>query len=419
MTGHVRKRGQQWEVVLELGKQPAQRCEACMARKGRTGGRLLWIDDERHESCPKCGGELDDVEARRQIVLPDRYRTKKEATARLEAEKRAEVEGTFAEPSELTLGAYLANEWLPALAGEELTTGTVRVYTGHVEQRIVPVLGRVPLQKITARHVKQLRTHMATHEGVRGSIPSAQTRKQTLIVLHKALGAAVHDGLIGRNPATGVRRPRVPKREMRFWSAEQLRIFLASTEGSRLYPVWRFLSQTGLRRGEALGLMLDSLDLDAGKAMISRQRKQDGYRAVDGPLKVDARRTVSLDAGTVEALRGQLQQQLEDAKAWGEAWQATGYVFTREDGSPWHPDRVTKLFNQAVKAAALPRLRLHDLRHPWATRPRRAGVHIKIVSERLGHKNIAMTLDLYSHALPDLGEAAAELVASLVDAPQE
>jgi integrase len=161
--------------------------------------------------------------------------------------------------------------------------------------------------------------------------------------------------------------------------------------------------------------MLDALDLDEGKVMVRRQRRQDGYAAEDGPLKQDSRRSISIAATTVETIREQLQRQLDDAKEWGEGWQATGHVFTREDGSPWHPDRVSKLFDQAVKAAALPRIRLHDLRHTWATLALRAGIHPKVVQERLGHKTINITLDTYSHVLPDMQESAAELVAALVD----
>ena len=415
MTGHVRKRGSVWEVVLELGTQTAQRCPSCAAKRGRGAGRLLWADDEQRDACPVCGGDLEDVERRRQIVLPDRFRLKTEADARLTAEKQADALGGFVEPSKLSLGAYIKDEWLPSLAGEELTAGTIRVYATHVRERIVPVLGGVPLQKLSSRDVKRLRTHMATHEGTRGGIPSAQTRKQTLVTLHKALGAAVRDGLVSTNAAHGVKRPRVHKREMQTWSAGQLHTFLEITKDTRLYPVWRFLAQTGLRRGEALGLMLDSLDLDAGKVMIRRQRKQDGYAVEEGPLKSDARRSISIDSGTVVTLRAQLQRQLDDAAEWRGAWQATGHVFTREDGSPWHPDRVSKLFEEAVKAAPVPRIRLHDLRHTWATLALRAGVHPKVVQERLGHANISITMDLYSHVMPDMQESAAELVASIVD----
>jgi len=415
VNGHVRKRGSSWEVLLECGEQAAQRCPVCIKRRGRNGGRLHWLDEGRRDSCPRCGGALDDVVARRQVILPDKFRTKAEAQQRLRQELDAADRGEFVEPSSITLKTYLEEVWLPSLAGEDLAAATVRLYRTHVDQRIVPVLGRVPLQKLTTADVTRLMTHMATHKGVRGNLPSAQTRRQTLVVLHKALRAAMRDGLVRRNAAQGVTPPRVHRREMTTWTAEHLRAFLDSTRNDRLYPLWRFMAQTGLRRGEALALQLEALDLDGGKVQVKRQRKQDGYAVQEGNLKAGERRTISIDAGTVEALRAQLQQQLDDAAEWGDAWTATGHVFTREDGTPWHPDRVSKLFDRAVKAAALPRIRLHDLRHTWATLALRAGVHPKVVQERLGHKKISITMDTYSHVLPDMQEAAAELVAALVD----
>ncbi len=415
MNGHVRKRGSSYEVILDLGRQPAQRCPACMAKKGRAGGRLLWTEDTRLDACPVCGGELEDVTGRRQLVVPERFKTERAAAKRLRQELTAADEGAFVEPSTITLGDYLTEVWLPSLAGEELAPGTVRLYRVHVDQRLVPVLGKRPLQALRGADVTELKTHMATHKGVRGKLPSAQTRRQTVVVLHKALGAAVRDGYLPRNPAQGVRPPRVRRREVTTWTAGELRTFLASTRGDRLAPLWRFLSQTGLRRGEALGLCVEALKLDAGKVEVLRQRRQDGYAVEEAELKAGERRTISIDARTVEALRAQAAQQLEDAAMGGDKWTATGFVFTREDGLPWHPDRVTKLFDVAVKTAGVPRIRLHDLRHTWATLALRAGVHPKVVQERLGHKRIGMTLDTYSHVLPDMQEAAAKLVAALVD----
>jgi integrase len=414
VTGHVRKRGAQWEVILELGEQPARRCLVCVDKRGR--GHRYWTLDGAPDACPQCGGEMEDFTARRQDILPTRYRTKKEAQQALHDAIEERMNGSYVPPVDLTVADFLQREWLPTLPAEGLAENTRLAYRLQVDKRIVPLIGSLQLQKLTSRDVARLAAHLATNEGARGRILSPATRHQALVVLHKAMGAAVRDGLIRANPAHGVKRPKVRKAEMHTWSAEQLRAFLDGTKDSRLYPLWRFLSQTGLRRGEALGLMLDALDSDAGKVIVCRQRSTTGYAVLEGSLKTDARRTIPIDAGTVDALRLQLQQQLRDAEQWGEAWQATGHVFTRENGEPWHPDRVTKLFDQAVKAAALPRIRLHDLRHTWATLALRAGVHPKVVQERLGHANIKITLDCYSHVLPDMQESAAELVAALVDA---
>ncbi len=135
---------------------------------------------------------------------------------------------------------------------------------------------------------------------------------------------------------------------------------------------------------------------------------------VGEPKSRNLRRGVALDLGTVEVLREWRDQQEAERERWGAAWTRTGLVFGREDGTPLHPDRVTKLFDAHVRASGLPRIRLHDLRHTHATIALRAGVHPKIVSERLGHSSVSFTLTVYSHAVPALHVEAAGMIARLV-----
>jgi integrase len=104
----------------------------------------------------------------------------------------------------------------------------------------------------------------------------------------------------------------------------------------------------------------------------------------------------------VSVLRSWKAQQAAERLQWKPAWQDTGHIFTRDNGEPRHPDRVRVLFGQAVKAAGVPHIRLHDPRHGWATLALRAGVHPKVVQERLGHADIGITLNTYSHVLPDM-----------------
>ena len=117
---------------------------------------------------------------------------------------------------------------------------------------------------------------------------------------------------------------------------------------------------------------------------------------------------------TVEALKRQAAQQLEDQDMKGDAWSDSGLVFTKEDGEAWHPEVVSRFFRSAVKVSRLPEIRLHDLRHTHATLALRAGIHPKVVSERLGHATVSITLDTYSHAIPAMQEEAAALIAGLV-----
>lgn len=236
-------------------------------------------------------------------------------------------------------------------------------------------------------------------------------------IVRRALADAVEWGLITRNPAAKARPPKAARNReaMRTWTAPQLRAFLEGRADDRLYPLWLVLASTGMRRGEALGLAWDAVDLDASRLAVRRALVNVAYKLEFSEPKTEkSRRSVALDPGTVDALRAHRKAQAEERLALGPAWHDHGLVFTREDGQPVHPDRASKLFDQHVNTAGLPRIRLHDLRHTHATLALQAGIHAKVVSERLGHSTIAMTLDTYSHAIPAMQEDAAAKVAALV-----
>jgi integrase len=125
-------------------------------------------------------------------------------------------------------------------------------------------------------------------------------------------------------------------------------------------------------------------------------------------------RSIALDPATVAALREHRRRQLEDRLAIGPRWQDSGLVFTWPDGRALHPERFSRWFEQHTRAAGLPKIRLHDVRHSYATAALAASIPAKIVSERLGHANIAITMDTYSHVLPGLDVQAAGTVAKLI-----
>jgi integrase len=206
---------------------------------------------------------------------------------------------------------------------------------------------------------------------------------------------------------------------MTTWSTGELATFLRATADDRLNPMWRLLATTGLRRGEALGLYWSDVDFDCRRLTIRRSRKQVGYAVLEENLKTDKPRSLPIDPGTVEALRRQAEMQLADQTEWRGAWVHDDHVSTREDGKPWQPDRITKLFDEAVESAGIKRIRLHDLPHTHATMALGAGVHPKVVSERLGHTSIAMTLDTYSHVILTLQDSAADLLGAMVDTALE
>jgi integrase len=283
----------------------------------------------------------------------------------------------------------------------------------------VPFIGSVKLQKVTGATLNGLYARLAEtgrKNGKRGLSPA--TVHHVHSCLHRAFRDAVRWGYLQRNPADAADPPRqrgTERREMKTWTAEQLRAFLAFTKDEPLYSLWHTLAMTGMRRGEGLGLRWEDVDFEAGRLAVRRALIPSGRDVVvSEPKTARGRRSIAIDPETVSVLRAQAARQLVQQAQWQEGWTDSGYVFTLENGEHLNPEAVTRWFRQAVRKSMLPKIRLHDLRHTHATLALQADVHPKVVSERLGHATVSITLDTYSHAIPALQEEAAALIAGLV-----
>jgi integrase len=202
---------------------------------------------------------------------------------------------------------------------------------------------------------------------------------------------------------------------MTTWTAEEIRTFLAHTADHRFHAAFMVLATTGMRRGEALGLRWEDLDLDGGRVSITQTVITVNHEVrVGSPKTAKGRRTVALDLGTVRALREHRQRQVAERLLMGTGFTDHGLVFCRPDGGPLHPERFSRTFEHLSAKAGLPPIRLHDVRHSWATLALSAVVHPKVVQERLGHASIGVTLDVYSHLTEGMQGAAASLVAGLI-----
>ena len=409
MQGHLRKRAT-WEYILELGDWPAQRCLSC--------GRRHWVERRRKKICPGCGGELTDTIERRQRSQCG-YRTKKEAQEALTTALGEQQRGLGVIAERITLAEYLKDEWLPAIACTIRPT-TLSSYTTHVKRHIIPRLGKTPLKKLNGAAINTFYAAFADGGKLRGAttdlVPSSVRRIHA--TLHRAMRDAVRWGYLVRNPVDSADPPKSgagSRTETTTWSAADLKQFLAATKGTRLYPLWLTLALTGMRRGEALALRWEDVDLIAGRVSVHRSLVPlDGKVIVSEPKTRRGNRLVSLDGTTVAELKRLRKTQREERLAWGPGWVDTGLVFTRENGASLHRERITRAFMRAVKKAGVPPIRLHDLRHTHATLALAAGIHPKVVSERLGHATVSLTLDTYSHAVPALAEEAAQIIAALV-----
>jgi integrase len=237
-------------------------------------------------------------------------------------------------------------------------------------------------------------------------------------IVHRALKDAVRWGRIARNPADAADPPRAAatsRPTMTTWTAPEVRAFLEHTADHRLHAAFVVLATTGMRRGECLGLRWTDLDLDGKRASIVQTVIAVNHEVRFGsPKTARGRRTVVLDSGTIAALREHRQRQLAERLLMGAWFTDHGLVFCRPDGGPLHPERFSRTFTDQARQAGLPLIRLHDLRHTWATRALSAGEHPKVVQERLGHAVIAITLDVYSHVTEGLHGDAASRVAGII-----
>ncbi|MDP8929660.1 MAG: site-specific integrase [Actinomycetota bacterium] len=325
--------------------------------------------------------------------------------------------GTFVEPSSRTFGEFLTSQWLPAVRAR-VREGTADYYSQNVHRYVLPRLGSVPLHGVTPSMLNDLYAELLANGRAdgRGGL-SGITVGHVHRVLHKALGDAVRWGEASRNAADLTKPPRSRSPEMRVWQAEQLGAFLSHDQvlGDRLHAAWLLLCTTGMRRGEVLGLRWTDIDLDVRRLSV-RQAVivVDSKPVVSQTKTAKGRRSLALDEGTISTLRSHRARQLQERLSWGAAWTDLGLVFAQENGQPVHPTAFTKRFQRLVRYVGLPGIRLHDLRHSYATAALVAGVPAKVVSERLGHANVGVTLDTYSHVLPSMDEQAAAVVARLI-----
>jgi integrase len=406
MRGHIKKRAT-WQFVVDLGPQPLQHCPACRKR--------YWSDRGRFKSCPKCHSALEDRLARRQEFHTG-YESKKEAEQELAKVLAALATGVHIEPSKMLLCDFLRNEWLLAIRPTIRPT-TFSSYETHVERHIIPRIGSLQLQQVTGAQINLLYARLLSESDRHGRLLSPAMVRRVHATLHRALRDAVRWNKLLRNPVDSADPPRAVgfDREMKVWTAPVLKAFLTSEQDSQLYPLWLTLATTGMRRGEVLGLSWEDIDLEVGRLSVTKTLIMNGYATMlSTPKTKKGRRLIVLDPATTSALRKLRATQIKVHLQRGLPWQESQPVFVTEVGQTYHPERISKLFAQAAKRAGLPRIRLHDLRHTYATLALSAGVHPKIISERLGHANIAITLDCYSHCLPTLSEEAAARVAALV-----
>lgn len=357
------------------------------------------------------------------------FRTKAEAQEELDRIRGAARGRTYVAPMRQTLADYLQNDWLPAVR-RELAASTWESYQRNVRLHVAPRIGGLQLPQIDGATLNRLYSDLL-ESGRKLGKQSPGLKPRTVRYIHTILSAAFDDAVkwnrLVVNPATRATPPsagaaKAP--EMHTWTGPQVRRFLSLAEGDRYHPAFAFLALTGCRRGEALGLRWSDVDLDRATASIRQTviplTKATG-KGREGRIvprtKTDRARMIELDAATVAVLRTWRARQAEERLAMGAGYQEHDLIFCRPDGTPYHPEAFSKTFDRRLRQprySELPVIRLHDLRHTWATLALAAGVDVAIVSKRLGHGSPLTTWQTYQHVVAGMQTDAAEKVAALI-----
>jgi len=322
--------------------------------------------------------------------------------SRLIAEMRG---GLYVDPSRVTLAQYF-ERWLAHMASQLSPRGFER-YTEIVRKNLVPALGAVHLTKLRPAQIADAYTKALTNgrrDGGGGLSP------KTVVYMHQilkqALKQAVDWQMLARNPASTVKPPKVERKQMKTFDADGTVALIETARGTNLFMPILLGACTGMRRGEMAALRWRHVSDACVSVVESAEQTKAGVRYK--PPKSGKGRVVALPAMLAEELRAHRVQQAQELLKIGVRLSGDTFVLARPDGTPYQPHYLTKAFERFLAAHGFPRIRLHDLRHTHATAMLKAGVHGKIVQERLGHASISITLDVYSHVVEGMQEDAAE-----------
>ncbi|MCY9764103.1 site-specific integrase [Paenibacillus alvei] len=326
---------------------------------------------------------------KRKRVKKRGFKTKKEAEkAENEAQNRYN-NGLNINASNMPLKSLL-DTWLQSKE-YSIKKVTYNTYQSHIMNHITPYIGNVELSKLTITHCQKIIKHL--HEEKELSIRSVRDIFKTL---KAALDKAVEWDMVTKNVAALVDLPKEQKKEVQVWTAEQIREFDSLIKNHREYVAFLLAYTTGMRKGEILGLRWKDVDLDARTISVVQAKTAAGNRLI------------SIDDRTVAELKKRKIMMSKEKLSAGAVYRDNDLVIGTSVGTPISPRNILRTFERFLKKSELPEITIHDLRHTHASLLLKQGVHPKIVSERLGHSSIKITLDLYSHLLPNMQKETAD-----------
>jgi Site-specific recombinase XerD len=354
----------------------------------------------------------DPVTKKRKRIRKKGFATEKEA---LRAETKAMnefFEGTYITPSKVIFGDYVLHTWLPAKS--KLATETRKMYLSHIKNHIIPsICGQQELGKLNPAHI-QLSINHLREKGL-----SESTIKKVYNIMNTSLKDAVYSlRIIKENPALFIiDKPKVEKREVIVWTADDARKFVAESENvGRYWFAFKLALTTGMRQGEILGLRWKDVDFKNNIIRITQTLSHDGKILKTGAKTTSSVRPIAIDVDTKNSLIKHFnisRSEQRQAQSINKPYSNNDLVFCTTNGAACSPRNLMRAYYLLLDKIDVPKITFHNLRHTHATLLLLEGIHPKIVSERLGHSSVKITLDTYSHLLPTMQEEAANSIGNI------
>ncbi len=378
MTGHIRKKkiknGHIWQVIVELGS--------------------------------------DESGKRKRIYR--NIRGQKQEAQKLLASLLTELSnGTYIEPSKITLKEYFL-DWMETYVKMNLSPTTIDSYRINIEKHVIPTLGHIKLQELKPMDLQKfykMKLENGRTDGKGGL--SARSVRYIHRNIHEALEHAVRMQLIPRNVAALVTLPKAKPYKANVYNEKQLLILLEKAMGTDMELAIFLTATLGLRRGELLGLKWSDVDFETGRIRIQNNLVQTQKGSVcKEPKSKSSSRGLDLPEGLVAILKKHHKIQAQNKLKLGAAYDKRDFICCQNNGYPFSPGYYSKKFKTFLEENGLPHIRLHDLRHSNATLMLMYGIQPKVASSSLGHSSIGITLDLYSHVLPEMQKEVADKIES-------
>jgi len=331
-------------------------------------------------------------------------KTRKEAAAKLNEELANLQKGGVISSSMTTVESFL-RLWLEESVVGHNAPSTVESYTSMIETHIIPEIGHYRIGKLDQSHVQGM-LNRKTQSGL-----SARTVSYLRAILRAALNSAIQRDVVARNVAAYAKPPRGEKREAKPFTLDEIRQFFASLSKDRYEAAYVIAGTLGLRRGEVLGLRWSDIDDAAGVIKVRHQVQRVGGKDQIMPLKTKKSiRNLPLTKNVADALERRRGHQEQEQLLAGGRWQESGLVFTSTIGTMMNPGNFYSRYKEALKKVKLEDHTFHDLRHTATTMLVQQGVHPRVAMEILGHSNISVTMDVYSHVVGDSMRDAMESI---------